>query len=207
MTTCFRRHAWPLLLALAAATACGDDGTGPDPDEVPADQLNILRLDGTAPPLVSSEATFWARTDEDREVRLFFQDEVGGEGEEYLRLKIPAGALLRRPDGTGFAAVDSVEVTVRVVDPARILFELEPAGLQFDPDRPAELRLDYAEADDDLNDDGVVDVEDEELELELAIWRQASPGAPFVRLFTLQAEELDELEADLPGFSRFAIAY
>ncbi len=102
---------------------------------------------------------------------------------------------------------DSVRITIRVVDPALLLFEFEPAGLRFSPAEPAQLEIEYAEADDDLDEDGDVDAEDEALEGEIYVWRQRNPGDPFERLFTLRFEDLDELEADIPGFSRFAIAY
>ena len=103
-------------------------------------------------------------------------------GDEYLRLRVDDEALLAYPDGTPFAEGDSVLITVRVVDPARLLFEFEPAGLTFSPRRPAELKIRYDKADDDLDEDGDVDLEDDDLELTLAIWRQESDGDPFVRL-------------------------
>jgi hypothetical protein len=99
-----------------------------------------------------------------------------------------------------------VLVTIKVVDPALILFDLEPTGLQFSSAEPAELKIKYAEADDDYDDDGDDDEDDDEIELRLGIWRQENPGDPFVRLGTLRGDD-DDLEADLTGFSRYAIAY
>ena len=49
-------------------------------------------------------------------------------------------------------------------------------------DKPAELKIHYDHADDDLDDDGDVDGEDDDIESTLSIWRQESPGDPFVRL-------------------------
>jgi hypothetical protein len=120
---------------------------------------------------------------------------------------VDAPSLLSYPDGTPFAVDDSVLITVRVVDPAQLLFELEPTGLRFNPQEPAELKIHYDHADDDLDDDGDVDSEDDEIERTLAIWRQESPGDPFVRLGSLLIEDLEEIEAELEGFSRYALAY
>jgi hypothetical protein len=94
-----------------------------------------------------------------------------------------------------------------VVSVDSILFELQPTGLKFNPDVPAELRIHYDQADDDLNDDGGVDEEDDLVEQELDIWRQEAPGEPFVRVGTAKSEELEEIEAELTSFSRYAIAY
>jgi hypothetical protein len=116
-------------------------------------------------------------------------------------------ALLSYPDGTDFVEGDSVLITVRVVDPTRLLFEFEPSGLTFSPDEPAELKIHYNHADDDLDEDGDVDLEDETLELDLAVWRQETDGDPFVRLGSLLSIDLEEIDAELSGFSRYALAY
>jgi hypothetical protein len=193
--------------ALAVLTLSCSDSGGPNDPSRPPGELNILRLSEESPPLLDSEISFYAVRGENREGRIFFDDGQGGEGEEYLRLRVDAGSLLARPDGTPFAAGDSVLITVRVVDPAQTLFELEPSGLQFSAADPAELRIRYQEADDDLNEDGQVDLDDLELELTLAIWRQEAPGDPFVRLGTVLLDDIDEVEAELQGFSRYALAY
>jgi hypothetical protein len=167
----------------------------------------VLRLSEDSPPLINPVVSFYAVRGEDREARVFFSDDQGGEGEEYLRLRVDAPSLLAYPDGTEFVEGDSVLITIRVVDPARLLFELTPTGLQFSAEDPAELKIRYVEADDDLNEDGEVNDEDQDLEQTLAIWRQENPGDPFVRLGTLLADDLDEVEAELQGFSRYALAY
>ena len=52
-----------------------------------------------------------------------------------------------------------------------------------------------------------MDSEDDSLETTLAIWRQEQPGDPFVRLASVLSADLDEVEAELTGFSRYALAY
>lgn len=203
-----RRTRWFSTLATAALAAAGcSDSNGPGGVTRPPEELVILRLAAESPPIWNAEVSFWARNDQGREAKIWFEDAEGNAGEEYLRFKVPSGGLLSYPDGTPFGAQDSVLITIRVVDPALLLFEFEPAGLRFSPAEPAQLEIEYAEADDDLDEDGDVDAEDEALEGEIYVWRQRNPGDPFERLFTLRFEDLDELEADVPGFSRFAIAY
>jgi hypothetical protein len=196
-----------LLMLPAALLACSDSGSPNDGTTKPPSELTVLRLSADSRPLFNPEQSFYARRGEDREARIFFQDEAGGAGEEYLRLRVDAQSLLAYPDGTPFAEDDSVLITVRVVDPTELLFELEPSGLQFSPQEPALLKIHYDHADDDLNEDGEVDDSDTSLEQSLSIWRQESPADPFVRLGSVLDQSLEEVEAELQGFSRYALAY
>jgi len=208
-----RRIALMFLSAGAlCVAACGDDSDGtPGPDDPgatrPPDELTILSLAANAPPLFQSSVTFWAVRGEDREGRLYFSDGQGQPGEEYVRLKIDAASLLARPDGTPFAVGDSVQITMTAVDPTRILFQFEPAGLTFSSASPADLEIEYQEADDDFDEDGDVDGDDDDIETRLGIWRQGAIGQPFVRLGSAVIEDLEEIEAELTSFSRYAIAY
>jgi len=195
----------PMLLILSAFGLGCSDATGPE--QRLADDLHILRLAIGAPPLVATEVSFWAVRGKDREESLYFQAIGGGRGDEFVKLRVPSGALLARPDGSPILAGDSVLITLRAVDASRILFEFEPAGLQFNPADPAELRIEYDEADSDFDSDGDVDLDDAALEPSFAIWRQGAAGAPFIRLGTALMEDLNQVEADLTGFSRYSIAY
>ena len=201
-----------LILPLAFTLACSDSG-GPDDDGddgiKPPTDLTILRLSEASPPLFNPVASFYAVRGENREVEISFVDDEnpGTPGEEYLELGVDADALLSLPDGTPFLEGDSVLITVRVVDPERLLFEFEPAGLRFSPSRPAELKIHYNHADDDLDEDGDVDVADESLELTIGIWRQENDGDPFERIGSLLLDDLEEIDAELEGFSRYALAY
>ena len=95
-----------------------------------------------------------------------------------------APSLQALPDGTPIAEGDSVLITIRVVDPAKMLFEMEPSGTDLLRRRPAELKIHYEEAHGDLNDDGSVDSDDDDIESTMAIWRQETPSDPFVRVGT-----------------------
>jgi hypothetical protein len=194
-----------LALVLVGIAACSES-TSPNNPRPPA-ALNVVRLDATSPPLFNGVDSFYAKKGVDRELLIFFQDAVGGSGEEFLRFRVDAPSLLARPDGTPFAVGDSVLITVRVVDPTRVLFDMEPSGLTFDPTQPALLKVHYDHADHDFNEDGVINVFDVQIKSQLAIWRQELLTDPFVRLGSVNAEGLEEIDADILGFTRYAIAY
>jgi len=210
MFTRSRSRASLVAIALALALGCSSDGT-PPPDspgsEKPPAELTVARLAATAPPLEENTASFWALKGQSVEQKIYFLDAGGERGEEYLALKLEDESLLSRPDGSAIAEGDSVLITITVEDPALLLFDLQPTGLKFNPGKPAELKIRYAHADDDLNEDGDVDEEDDHIETILGIWRQEQPGDPFVRLGSVKVEDQEELEAKLTGFSRYAIAY
>lgn len=190
------------LTALAAALllgGCERGGTNTPPEVVPADRLTIIRQAPNAPGLARTEATFWAKAGENAEVRIPYTT-----GENCLEFKIPGNGLLRRPDGTEFRRGDSVQITIRVIDPSRFAFEFQPSGLRFDPEHPAELRMRYRYADPDLNGDGRVDAADERVRL--GLWRQEADGQPWVALGTIRDAEAQDVRADLRGFTKYAMA-
>jgi hypothetical protein len=204
------RRTRPLLMLVAvllAGIAGCSSSTAPNDTTRPPTELNVIRLDPNSRPLFNAADSFYAKKGEDRELRIFFQDDVGGQGEEFLRLRVDAPTLLARPDGTLFAPGDSVLITVRVVDPSKIMFDMEPSGLTFDPARPAQLKIEYAHADHDFNEDGAINVLDTQIKSKLALWRQESLTDPFVRLGSVNVEDLEEINADILGFTRYAIAY
>ena len=202
----YRAFALTVAAILVAATACSDS-TAPGDNSRPPENLNVVRLASTSPPLFNPEESFFAKKGEDRELRIYFQDLSGGQGEEFLRLRVRDESLLSRPDGTPFAAGDSVLITVRVVDVTRILFEADPSGLTFNPSQPAELKIHYSHADHDFDEDGTIDASDDQIKSQLAIWRQATLTDPFIRLGSVNVEGLEEINADILGVSRYAIAY
>ena len=198
-----------LSFAIAAALAACSDSGGPDNGGVkPPGELTIIRLPAGSPPIWNPVDSFYAKKGEDRELEIFFTNAAGtGPGEEYLRLRVDSPSLLSYPDGTLFQVGDSVLITVRVVDPEQIYFEFEPSGLRFNPSVPAELKIEYAETGGDLDDDGDTDADDDAIEQVIDLWRQEQAGQDFVKLGAVKIEELDEIEADILGFTRYAIAY
>jgi hypothetical protein len=193
-----------LALVLAFAPACADEE---DPDARSEDELRPLAIRPDAPPLERSDTSFYAVKGEEREVALYFTDGVGGRGTIFFLLRMFAGSLSARPDGTPIPQGDSVLITVRAVDPTRVLFEVEPSGLSFDPVAPPLMLLHYNEVDPDLDGDGDIDAADLDIERRLTIWRQETPGGVFRRLESSVNLELDGVGTSLTGLSRYAISY
>jgi hypothetical protein len=189
-------------LLLFSLAACGSSTENAPPDQLPESELTFLSPRPGAPPLAVSAVSLIAIKGQGSEARLEYAT-----GEDFLRFKLDGESLLRRPNGLPFQDGDAVVITIAVVDAARMIVQFSPAGLQFDPSHPAELRLRYAEADDDLDDDGDVDDDDEEIELDFSIWRQETIGAPWERIGSAVLKDQEEVEADLTGFTRYAIGY
>jgi hypothetical protein len=196
------KRAWIAALAPLAIAACAGDSTAPEPQRNESD-LHFVRLSTTAPPLGATVVTFWAKRGTDREVRIGYQ----GSSEDYVRLRVGKDALSQRPDGSTIAVGDSVLITMTVIDPTKFLVQFQPAGLRFSASSPARLQFEFNQANRDLDGNGVVDATDIALETQLAIWRQEVPGLPWVKLSSKVEVEINEVSADLSGFSGYALAY
>ena len=196
-----------LLAAWAGAAASCSDSSSPPDDTRPPSELSVIHVAPSSTPLLNTTVSFYAKRGEGREGSISFQGVGGVGGEEYVRLRIDANSLLALPNGTPIVPGDSVLITLSVVDPTEMLFDLQPTGLTFSPLNPARLKIHYDHADGDLNADGVSDGRDDTIEHSLSIWRQESLGDPFVRLTSVLTIETDEAETELMGFSRYALAY
>jgi len=202
-----RRLKLGLLVAVAIALACSDAG-GPS-SASPRAQLNFVLQDSTYKPLLSARDSFWAKVGVDRQLQLFYQGNTPADsGEEFLRFEVANDALFRKPDGTAFGPNDSILIRVTVVDPKRFWFEFEPSGLQFNPDKPARLKVKYQYADHDFNGDGTINGADAQIEGELDLWRREPPDTLWFHLVgSVKFEELDEFDANLFSFSQYAVAW
>jgi hypothetical protein len=118
-----------LLAAWAGAAASCSDSSSPPDDEKPPSELSVVHVAPSSTPLFNTTVSFYAKRGENSEGSLSFQDTGGGEGEEYVRLRIDANSLLARPDNTPILPGDSVLITLSVVDPTEMLFDLQPTGL------------------------------------------------------------------------------
>ncbi len=186
------------LLALALGlNGCDDSSSSGPPDMVPESDLEFVTVRAAAPPLETTDTSFWAVRGEDRELEIRFAGQGGpGTGSRFLELEVDDEALLRRPDGTLFALGDSIEIFVTVQDAQLFRVTLEPSGLQFNPQEPARLEFKYDEA----------DVSFLGREMEFDIWRQELANQPWERIGSIQIEDLDEIEAELLSFTRYALA-
>lgn len=213
-----RARRWAVLTTMIGATlaaACRSVETSAPSDSTsvtttkPENDLHFMHTSDSTPPLAQTSLTFYAVRGEDREVRLWYHRRPDRpDSSEFLRFRVRSRSLFQTPDGTPIAVGDSLPITITVVDTARMIVRFEPAGLVFASTDPARLTIKYAEADDDINDDGHVDVADTALKPLLGLWLQESAGEPWVLLPTsLSLVMSDEVEADIPGFTNYAIAY
>ena len=192
----------PLALLAVLAAACAGDSTGPKVVEKPASDLHFLRLSASAPPLQSTVVSFYAKKGVDSDVRVRFQN-----GEDYLRFRVFANSLSQRPDGSTFAAGDSILITITITDPTKLAADFQPAGLKFSASAPARLQFEFGEADKDLNDDGVVNTADTALIPQISTWRQEVPNAAWLKVNSVVEIELNEVQADIFGFTGYALAF
>jgi hypothetical protein len=191
-----------LLVCVAFGLACSDS-TGPEWRQ--ESQLEFVRFPAT-PQVETLEASFWAVKGQDRELVIRYLPDGPGDGDEFLEFLVPGESLLRRPDGSLFAEGDSVEITVQLSADGRFLVDMQPSGLRFDPEHPAELEVNYLKLDGDLNGDGVVDQHDDDLRDRLQVWKQERPGDPWRAIGTIHLDDLEQIKGEITGFTGFCIA-
>jgi len=182
-----------VLIALAAgcSSATGPGGT-------PATTLHFLRAASDAPPLADTSVTFWAYRSRETEATIWYRPRSGeSDSTEFVDFTVPDHSITQ----------DSVQITITVVDPANLVVQFEPAGLKFSATNPAQLSLNYSEADSDINDDGSVDSTDTALKATLGVWRQETAGGLWFPVPSTSIEISDDIEAQIYGFTRYAIAY
>lgn len=198
---------------LAATLALGGCGSGPteaDGSGVPTAELTFLRPATDAPALLTTDTTLVATRGESFRVELYYEPDPGSgsdTGDRFLRFELEPSSLHRYPEdhpraGALFEQGDTITIHIRVPDDT-LMARLEPTGLEFDPDAPAELELSYVNADPDFDGDGE---DDPELEEDVDLWRQEAPGEDWFRIGRIQDLEFDEIEAILTSFSRYAVA-
>jgi hypothetical protein len=194
------------FVTLVMAGACSNSNGPGSP--APRATLNFVRQDSTYKPLLSAQGAFYAKVGQGRLVRLVYQGSTPiDSGAEFLRFEVPGDGLYRKPDGTPFAAGDSIQITVTVLDPKQFRFDFQPSGLQFNPNDPARLRVEYHYADPDFNGDGTVDSTDANIAAILGLWRREPPDSLWFQTAAVKSVELEEFDADVLQFSQYAVAW
>ena len=192
---------------LAISQSCAEHITGPTQGRRTED-LHFLRVKPGAPALAANAVSFYAKRGDDRSAVLYYSALPGAsDSTKLLDFRVPAGALLSRPDGSSYAPGDSVLIRITVLDPVHMILGFEPSGIRFSPDAPARLEFSFAEANDDLNDDGNVDAQDDALRAQLSFWVQETSGGLWFKVQTALVLDLREADGSIGGFSGYALAY
>jgi hypothetical protein len=206
----------PLLLLplFVAASACHDDPTAPRQDSAPAQAVtaastpHFLQAKAVAPKIANPIIKFYAKNGQRRTVFMMYHARPGRrDSTDLIRFRLRENSLLRRPNGTPIRSGDSVLITLKLVDPVNLIVDFQPAGLKFNPQDPADLRIHWSETNPDVNRDGVVNQQDTALKQRIKIWRKESSTQPWVRTASLVNVPGQECELDLTGFTRYAVAY
>jgi hypothetical protein len=192
-----------LLLASCSASS---DSTAPD-QRAPSD-LRLLQVAAGAPPLATTSVSFYAVRGRNTDVDLWYRARAGQrDSSKFLEFRLAGSSLDRRPDGSVIAEGDSVRITLTVTDPTRLVIDFQPSGLKFTAKDPARLRMRFAECGDDLNRDGKVDGDDDSVTQRLSIWRREASDQPWFKVSSAVVKSSREVDADLGGFTGYAIAY
>lgn len=208
-------------IGVCIALASCSDAVGPRASALPSEggapsvqfdavrrQVNILVESPTAPPLEAYTLEFWAIQGAGKTVVVNYRPGSNAVSNRFMRLVIPSGTQLYRPDGSRVADGDSVLITA-TIDRQLLLVTFGPGGLAFGGSRPARLRLYWGNANLDLNGDGLVNQLDEDIiRTLLVIAYQPAAGDPW-SIPSDQEKSPDNryIEISLPHFSNYAISW
>jgi hypothetical protein len=152
------------------------------------------------------QLAFWAYADRSQSVEIRYRA-ADGSWLPYLSFSVPRGSLARRPDGQAVLPGDSVLITLSI-DTTTLVVTLEPTGLTFDSERPAQLSIWYTGADPDYDGNGVVDGTDGYIEQTLlGLWVRERNSDPWTGVLAVHALSQKQFVADLLHFSGYALSW
>ena len=163
----------------------------------------------SAPPLDDYAVSFWAVKGETRGVLINWLEPSGDTtiAHPYLTFMVPPGGLDEAPNGRDYESGDSVVITI-TIDTSSMIAQFGPSGLEFDDHEPAELQYWYTGSGGDLNDDGVVDQTDADIEANLLdLWQSPGSSGTWATVWSEHSLSEDWFRAGVEHFSGFAIAY
>ena len=195
-------------LAACFLYGCSDVAPTAPPEERPVNGLRLLTVTADAPPLATTVARFYAVRGRNAGVDLWYRAKPGSrDSTKFLEFRLENTSLDLRPDGTAFAVGDSVLITLTVTDPRHLIVEFQPSGLRFSTKNPGRLKMFFAQCGDDLDGNGRVDGDDDAIENQLSIWRQESVLAPWMKVASVEVKSNKEVDANIAGFTGYALAY
>lgn len=202
-----------VVLIVSIVAACTESPVQPDTPLTPTPndtslQVNALAPAAGAPAIANPIVTFYAVAGESRQAFMYYRSRPGRtDSTVFIRFRVSNGSLLARPDGSPFADGDSILITMQLIDPEKLIVRFSPSGLRFDPLDPADIKFNFLETDDDLDDDGVVTATDSTFTTMLAIWKRENANEPWYKQTSILSTELHEIEAEVTGFTDYIIAW
>jgi hypothetical protein len=169
--------------------------------------INVLSESPTAPPLEVYGLEFWVVQGAGKTVLVNYRPGSTSVAKRFMRLVIPKGTQLYRPDGSRVANGDSVRVTV-TIDRQQLLVTFGPNGLVFGSSKPT-LRIYYANANLDVNAKGQVDQLDTDLIQSLLVISYRSQAGDPWSIPSDQAKSREDkyIEISVPHFSDYAVSW
>jgi hypothetical protein len=201
-----------VVSALAFVAACGSEhlsspSAGVSPvaatashggSEWDAEAPQFLTAAAGAPSIANPVIAFWAKKGNDTTVVMYYHARPGhNDSTTFMRFRVRAKSLLSRPDGTLIAKGDSVLITVTLSDPAALTLDFQPSGLRFSSHDQAELKMSFREA---------TPIDSTRLRA-LCIWSKESALDPWLRLSSTVERGAKQVQANIGGFTGYAMAY
>ena len=197
-----------VTIAVTACIAACDTSATTAPEERPTSGLRLLTVLPTAPLLSTTTASFYAVKGKNAGADIWYRARLGrSDSTKMLEFRMGGESLDRRPDGTAIALGDSVLITITVVNPTNLIVDFQPSGLKFSSKDPPRLKMFFGECGVDLDRDGKVTSNDDSIEQQLSLWRQETATSPWIKLSSLVVKENSEIDAQLGGFTGYAVAY
>lgn len=206
----YQLHSARLLMvaALVVAAACNDSTAPADSTSRPPTDLRLLSVPPGAPPLVTTQVSFYAVKGKTAGADIWYHAASGHtDSLKFLEFRMGTGSLDKRPDGSVIASGDSVLITLTVADPTHFLLDFQPSGLTFSATDQPTLKVSFAACGADLNYDGKVDAADQAIMDALSFWRQEAPFQPWFKVGSAVNQTVREVDAQLSGFTGYAIEF
>jgi hypothetical protein len=205
-----RHRLFTVLLAVVAMPlfSC-TDSTSPDPSDTrDPNDLRLLSVPYGTPSLAKTQVSFYAVQGRAGGVDIWYHAKPGTtDSTTFLEFRVGPSSLATRPDGSTIAAGDSVLITVTVTDQSHFLVDFQPSGLKFSATDQPTLKISFAACGEDLNYDHVVDAKDQEIMNSLSFWRQEMPFQPWHKVSSTLEATVKEVDAQLGGFTGYALMF
>lgn len=199
----------PLLTAALVVFAGCNDSTAPadTATRAPTD-LHLLSVPPGYPSLARTQVSFYAVKGRSTSAQIWYHAAAGAaDSLKFLDFQVGPASLDTRPDGSAIASGDSVLITITVTDPTHFLLDFQPSGLKFAATDQPTLKVSFAACGADLNYDGKVDAADQAIMDSLSFWRQEAPFQPWFKLGSSVNQTVREVDAQLGGFTGYAIEF